>query len=577
MGFDEPHLPTQAEANAGNMRMLDDIIDIIADRYIQHDMGGIPYDGGTNHHLYINDDTPWEWVTSKPVDGYGGSPAEAKAFYIQTGKAVDNGDDSWTIETLSGGHPSYDVWVKKGGAKWREVRSWFEGIKKPYETAFSFKQSAFVAPRISLEFAVDDLIPAGQITDADVGELSAVDVLNTDDSPTYSSNLQQRLLGNDSWSDARTADRFLEGWQGRGAQVFKWSFLERLPSVLVGQATTAKALQQSVDILERSYTNVRVESIGRMFDAESIFELYPYHDVPPSDPAGWADIIKGIGGVAEDIGTVAGWIPHPAAQAVGKAAGGVATVAKILTEPLPLIGVTIIQSPEHQEIEQKPLAIEGSTVNELYENWYSQITAFINTVLNAEKIIGENLGEFTQFINETKSSDGAQLETTFGDTVQLTMYHSFFCAPAPGSGAFTLNTNSGLGPSTPNGDRGTAFSGDLNELFKVAMTHLPATAWTFGTQSDMDDTSSMAADTTRTIYESSPYSGGDSYATSSNGAALQPWMDLYAEYDTMMQDSKTNLTSAAAALKAAAIQYGQTDAEAAANLDKKFQDAIAAG
>jgi|GEM_PF-5565528 len=572
---DEGSVPTQDESNASHMGQLDDIIDLVTDRFIQFDMGGDVYDGGTNHHVYETDMYPWEWLVQQ--GGFSGSPQEAKEYFLNGGQApagddgsmaggsaVETDDDQVIIQRSGAAFTTPDVFVKHKGKKWMEVRGWFEGIKKPYETALSFQQNAFISPEMRMGFAVDDLIPVGSITDADVEELSRTDVSNAGDDPAISSDLNDRLNGNDNWNDARTADRFLEGWQGRGAQVFKWTFLERRPSILVGQSLTARALHQSVEILNGAYTNVRSESYSRMWDAQEIFELYPFHNGTGSSATDWKNILTNVAGVATIVAggaTMVSWNP------AGATVAGIATIVAGGAS----LGANIVESPGHEAEVSKKLKIEGEKVADIYWNWYDQIQSFINTVLNSEQVIGDNLTALRTRIEQSKTNSGASLVTTFGDQVDLTEYQSFFAPKAPGEGSFTPGTVDGMGPSSPNGDSGAAFSGDLNELFKVAVNHLPAVASVYSQQAGREADGDMSSATQRTMYESSPY-GGDSYASQSNGAALQPWLDLHAAYEEMMNASATNFQAAAEDLKSAAIYYRDKDDEAAENLDEVFQN-----
>lgn len=559
---EETHVPTQDESNTSAMSHLDDIIDLVTDQYIQWDMGGDVYDGGTDHHVYESAMYPWEWLVER--GGYAGSPSEARDYYLSGNLAQETSDGQVIIQRQGAAFDTPDVFIKRKGEKWKEVRSWFEGIKKPYETALSFQQNAFISPEMRMGYAVDDLVPVGDITDDDVAELTNTDVgtENPDDS-AISEDVQDRLNQNDQWSDARTANRFLEGWQGRGAQIFKWTFLERRPSILVGQATTAKALHEAVEILDSAYTNVRSEAYGRMYDAENIFELYPVHQGSSGGETDWPLLLNRVAGVATIGAGVAAWIPG---------GQGVAAAATIIAGGATL-GANIVESPTHESQSQNEIKIEGDTVSDIYWNWYEQIQAFNNAVLNSEEVIGTNLTAFREFIDTCKSPDsvGASFETTFGDKVELTQYQSYFAPKGPGEGAFTPGSRDGMGPSSPNGDSGAAFSGDLNELFKAAVNHLPAVADVYGQQAGRGADENMTAATQRTVYESPPY-GGESYASDSNGAALQPWLDLHAAFEEMMTKSETHFRAAAADLRAAAIEYRDGDDAAAAGIDDTFQE-----
>lgn len=559
--------PSQDGNNASAMSQLDDIIDLITNKYITCDLGGqMSGDsfGVTRHYLYENDMDPWEWLITVN-GGYDGSAQEAREFYLSTNAATETADDQVIIQRHGAAFDTPDVFVKHKGARWTEIRSWFEGIKMPYETALSFQQNGFIGPEIRLGFAVDDLVPIGDISDSDVDELSQIDVTAVGDEPSISDDLEDRLNGNDNWSDARTADRFLEGWQGRGAQVFKWAYLERRPSILVGQAMTAKALHQSVEILDDSYRNVRTESYGRMWDAEEIFEMYPHHNPSDNGGIGWGGILEKVAGVAGLVGAGASLVAwHPAGATVG-------SIARIIGGGATLAGA-VVNSAGHEEQVANEVKIEGDSISEIYDNWYAQIQAFINTVLNMETVIGENLTALKTRIEESRSNSGASLETTFGDTVELTDYQSFFAPKAPGEGSFTPGTTDGLGPATPNGDNGAAFAGDLNELFKVAVNHMPALADVYGRQAGRSADDGMSAATQRTIYETAPYSGGSSYAADSNGAALQPWLDLHGAFEEMMTTSETNFRAAGDSLRTAAIHFRDSDAAAATGIDQVYQD-----
>lgn len=558
--------PTQDEANAWVMSELDDIIDLITDKYIRFDLGGGRGNMDSDvymHHVYLSDMDPYEFIIG---DGGGmfdyGSAAEAREALLAEGRAQETGDDQIIIQRHGAAFPGPDVFIKKNGARWNEIRSWFEGISRLYETVLSFQPDGFISPRMRMEFAVDDLVPVGDISDDDVEELSSVDVSNAGDEPAISDDLNNRLTGNDTWADARAADGFLEGWQGRGAQVFKWAYLERRPSILVGQALTAKALHQSTEILEESYRNLRTESQVLMPDVEDVFFLYPAHN--PTDSGGWGGILEKVAGVASLVGAGASLVAwHPAGATIGSIArivGGGATLAHAITE-----------STGYQNEVAKELALDGDSVTELYEDWCAQIQSFIDTVLNTEQVIGENLTALAERIEVSKETDGAKLVTTFGDAVELTEYHSFFAVKGVGDGAFTPGSRDGMGLSTPNGDTGTAFAGDLNELFKAGALHLPAVADVYGRQAGREADEGMAAATQRTVYETSP-AGGSSYSTESNGAVLQPWLNLHASYEAMMTTSETNFRTAAELLTTTAIQYRDQDDAAAAGLDEVYQE-----
>ncbi|GAA4901562.1 hypothetical protein LX16_0397 [Stackebrandtia albiflava] len=576
MAIPDEDVPTQDEANASNMSYLDTIIDLVTDRFIQFDMGGDIYDGGTDHHVYEDDMYPWEWVVER--GGFSGSPAEAKEYFMRGGQAsgansqegmaggtaYETGDGQLVIQFSGAAYDTPYVFIKRKSPKWNEIRSWFEGIKKPYESAWSFQQHGFISPRMRMEFAVDDLVPVGQITDGDVDELSSIDV-STSDSEQFSEDLNNRLNTNDNWEDARTADRFLEGWQGRGAQIFKWAYLERRPSILLGQAMTAKVLHQSVEILESAYTNVRSESSMRMYDAEDIFEMYPFHDGGGGGgETNWPLLLNRVAGVATMVAGASTFTPAtaPIAAIATIVAGGTALAANI------------VQSPAHEEKKNNPIKIEGDKVSDIYWNWYNQIQAFVDTVLNTEQVLAEVLTAYRSRVDESKSNTGASLETSFGDTVQLTEYQSFFAPKGLGDGSFSPGSRDGMGVSTPNGDNGAAFAADLNELFKASTVHLPEVASIYGRQATRDADGDMTAATQRTVYETPPYSGGTSYASQSNGAALQPWLDVHAAYEEMMTTSQQNYTAAAEALKATAIDYAQTDGEARAKLDPIYQELV---
>ncbi|MFD0557851.1 hypothetical protein ACFQ3B_12490 [Stackebrandtia endophytica] len=543
----------------------------MTDRFIEFDMGGAGDDASV-HHLYDDDMYPWEWLVEQGFDGSAeqarehflhGSAVDGERSMPVTGSAIETDDDQVVIER-EGLIYGPDVFVKRGGKRWQEVRSWFEGIKKPYETALSFPKDAFISPGLRMGFAVDDLTPAAEITDADVDQLSNVDLTVAGDEPAISKDLNNRLLENDKWSDARTADGFLEGWQGRGAQIFKWVFLERRPSILLGQASTAKALQQSVEILEEAYRNVRIESFTRIWDAEEIFELYPDHSGASGDEVDWVTVLNTVAGAATVVAggaSMVAWTPHGATVAgIATIVAGGATIA-----------ANVVGSPGHEAEVDKEIKIDGDTVYDLYWNWYDQIQSFIRTVLNSEQVIGQALTDMRLRIEESKSNDGASLETTFGDKEELTEYYSFFVPLAAGEGSFTPGTVDGMGPASPNGDTGVAFSGDLNELFKAAVNHLPAVADVYRQQAGRDADADMASATQRTVYETAPY-GSETSASQSNGAALQPWLDLHAAFQSMMTESETNYRDAAEQLRAAAISYRDGDDEAASYLDEVFQD-----
>ncbi|MGH8878033.1 MAG: hypothetical protein ACRD0P_11920, partial [Stackebrandtia sp.] len=175
---------TQEESNQYYAGEIEDFIDLCTDKYIQFDEGGDIYNGGHSQYVYTDDNAPWEWLAGS-VGGHSGSPAEAKQYYLEAGRAagdsenppsgsaVETSDERIIIQRAGAGMKP-DIWYKRKGAAWMARRPMFEGVKDTFNTALSYKQDGLFGPQIHMEYAYEDLVPKGDINADEVGELSKV-------------------------------------------------------------------------------------------------------------------------------------------------------------------------------------------------------------------------------------------------------------------------------------------------------------------------------------------------------------------------------------------------------------------
>ena len=556
----EPAPYDQGKDNQYYSGKLDDLIDLVTTAHIQDN---------PDNTVYKDESDLWNWVAKV---GFSGSPAEAKTYFTQGGNmpgpppghANYNSDDTIDIQ-LEGAAWNKQTWYKYKGSAWQGQRPQFEYSKPHFDQAMSYSYDGLDNGCFLMKMYEDDLTPKGNITENEIDDLTKVNV-STSGGKSPTSGAQQ-IFSEESneWNEAGAASKFLEPWQGRMAEVFKGAYIDRLPSILVGQCMTAKVLEQSLTICKDSYHGVRWQTQDLLDQAIELFQVYPFQgDGSSGDSTDWKTILSDVSGVATVVAGISTFFPpaYPVTALATIVAGGAA------------IGANIVESPKHKESLSNEIKLEGHSASEIYANFVLRIQTYLGEVDNTEQILKKTLSDYKTKV-EDKSTGGATIYLTFGNDLQLTQWESFFALKKPGVASIdssdsysdiSNSDNMGAAPAT-----GEQFSGDLNELFKVGQVYLPDLANNYGALTISDASDGVEKGFTRTSAVSTRQRD---YTETGSGAVYPAWSALYTVFRQMLSSTEANMRDAGKGLTAAAVSFAHHDKTAAGKIDQTYKDLL---
>ncbi|ADD44430.1 hypothetical protein [Stackebrandtia nassauensis] len=467
------------------------------------------------------------------------------------------------------------IYVPRDSQAWKDVHDSYQPIIDNLVMCGELKYDDLALPLTYMDYVCQALNQGDSKALKELGE-SIQKGSNKVSDGDIASIKKELTSGNGTWSVADKMGSTLEPWKGRAANVFKVTYMDRLPDILVGQAVLAIALREALNIAKEAFR-------GAKEDGENLAQaaIDALDAGGASLDATYSEKLKVIANVAGIAAAVTAFAPGT--QAFSAVAGLVAASAGAAEY--------VISKYEKTSGGTDPkIALDAGNVEELMDQVNSRANDIQKAVVDIEYATGEMLYELYLLATSKEVVDiaGASGENAGDLGIELTMRQAYFEPRSPGKesghgpgmrdfGKQLDDKDKGNDPGYSDFkdedamgaiDKGEHMATSIYDLWHAGDTTLPAFAAEYdGAAGDVDSSTTGLSDAfTR------PFGGGDDGAGSSTGVLYPEWTRLQEELHTILKNSATNLHLVGKALVAAAIAYAEADGAAAKAIEKDHED-----
>ena len=543
------------------LSLVEEFVDLLTSCHIRND----PYKDTYSESDHL---APWQWVSA-----YGSvdqTPEQLYDWYFQGGSVYGesptvasasmpphyiNVDKSRGVISFNYDLGAEKTWYLEKGPAWLEQRGQFEGVIELFNEVVSYRPTGFETALFDLGQMRKALIPlSGDIEPGDVEAASQINIAS--DSEDVDEQTAAVFTVTDEWSEYAAAASNLGPFQGRAVEVFTASYLDRLPAILLGQAMTARVLEDTLVVAGEAFKGVRIESLDLL--CKGIDYLHSLDAGIDCDISiDWSKVMAVVSGVASIIAGATAFTP--ATQIVSAISGMISGAASVAS--------AVIESPKHQELVELKLHFEAGSPQKFYKKFCMMIDSYLQQVDNTEQVLSTNLTDYLAVMKDVR--DAITIYTSYGDDITLNQREAFFEVKRPAIASIDLSDGYSAISDTdmmgPAPKTGIQFGGDLNALFKASRIYIPGLADHYRDIMGFDIESGVSDGFTRTSTGYNPAAGN--YENASTGPVFGAWSAVADELREVLKVSASNLDLAGEGLTAAAIMYALQDEAAASQLD----------